>query len=78
MGPRGMQIGNGQGSNEDLHSLYSGPNIVKVIKSKRLRWAGHETTMEEGRSGLKLLSGKPTGKGHFGTPKRRWEDNIKI
>ena len=47
--------------NEELHSLYRSPNIVRVIKSRRLRWAGHVDRMEEGRSALKILTGKPTG-----------------
>ena len=47
--------------NEELHSLYRSPNIVRVIKYRRLRWAGHVARMEEGRSALKLLTGKPTG-----------------
>ena len=47
--------------NEELHSLYRSPNIVRVIKSRRLRWAGHETRMEEGRSAFKILTGKPAG-----------------
>jgi hypothetical protein len=47
--------------NEELHSLYRSPNIVRVIKPVRLRWAGHEARMEEGRSAFKILTGKPTG-----------------
>ena len=46
--------------NEELHSLYRPPNIVRVIKSIRLRWAGHVARMEEGRSAFKILTGKPT------------------
>ena len=53
-------------------------NIVKVIKSKRLRWAGHVATMEEGRSVLKNLTGTPTGKRPFGRFRRRWEGNIRM
>ena len=48
--------------NEELHSLYRSPNIVRVIKARRLRWAGHVARMEEGRSAFKILTGKPTGK----------------
>ena len=47
--------------NEELHSLYRSPNIVMVIKSRRLRWAGHVTRMQEGRSAFKILTGKLTG-----------------
>ena len=57
--------------NEELHSLYSSPNIVKVIKSRRLRLAGHVARMEEGRSALKILTGKPIGKRSLGRPRRR-------
>ena len=46
--------------NEELHSLYRSPNIVRVIKSRRLRWVGHVARMEEGRSAFKILTGKPT------------------
>ena len=52
------------------------PNIVRVIKSRRLRWAGHVTRMEEGRSAFNILTGKPTGNILLGRPRRRWEDNI--
>ena len=52
--------------------------IVRVIKSRRLRWAGHVARMEEGRSASKILTGKPTGKRHLGRPRRRWEDNIRM
>ena len=49
--------------NENLHSLYRSPNIVRAIKSRRLRWAGHVARMEERKSGFKILTGKPTGLG---------------
>ena len=64
--------------NEELHSLYRSPNIVRVIKSRRLRWAGHVARIEEGRSAFKILIGKPTGKRPLGRPRRRWEDKIKM
>ena len=64
--------------NEELHSLYRSPNIVRVIKSRRLRWVGHVARMEEGRSAFKILTGKPTGKRPLGRPRRRWEDNIRM
>ena len=63
-------------NSEELHSLYRSPNIVRVIKSRRLRWAGHVARMEEGKSDFKILSGKPTGKRPLGRPRRRREDNI--
>ena len=52
--------------NEELHSLYRSPNIVRMIKSRRLRWVGHVSRMEEGRSAFKILTGKPTGKRTLG------------
>ena len=58
--------------------MFRSPNIVKVIKSRRLRWAGHVARIEEGRSPLKFLTGKPTGKRPLGRPRRRWEDNIRM
>ena len=58
--------------------MYRSPNIVRVIKSRRLRWAGHVVRIEEGRSAFKILSGKPTGKRPLGRPKRRWEDNSRM
>ena len=54
--------------------MYRSPNIVRVIKSRRLRWAGHVATIEEGRSAFKILTGKLTGKRPVGRPSRRWED----
>ena len=56
--------------------MYSSPNIVRVIKSRR--WAGHVARMEEGRSTFKILTGKPTGKSPLGRPRGRWEDNIRM
>ena len=53
-------------------------NAVRVIKSRRLRWASHVARMEEGRSAFKILTGKPTGKRPLGRPRRRWEDNIRM
>ena len=57
-----MKILLGDFYSEELHSLYRSPNIVRVIKSRRLRWAGHVALMEEGRSAVKILTGKPTAK----------------
>ena len=53
-------------------------NIFRVIKYRRLRWAGHVARMKEGRSAFKILTGKPTGKRPLGRPRRRWEDNIRM
>ena len=61
---------------EELHNLYRSPNIVRVIKSRKLRWAGHVARKGEGGSALKMLTGNPIGKIPLGRPRRRWEDNI--
>ena len=63
---------------DQLNSLYSSPNIVPVIKSRRMRWVGHVARMEEGRGVHNVLVGKPEGKRPLGRPRRRWEDNIKM
>ena len=57
--------------NEELHSLYRSPNIVRVIKSRRLRWTGHVAGIEEGRSTFKLLSGKHIGRRLLLRPKHK-------
>ena len=64
--------------NDELNDLYCSPNIVRVIKSRRMRWAGHVARMEEGRGVHRVLVGKPEGKRPLGRPRRRWEDNIKM
>jgi hypothetical protein len=64
--------------NDELHSLYSSPNIVRVIKSRSMRWAGHVTRMGKGRGVYRVLVGRPEGKRPLGRPRRRWEDNIKL
>ncbi|KAJ4440054.1 hypothetical protein ANN_08185 [Periplaneta americana] len=61
-----------------LHALYSSPDIIRNIKSRRLRWAGHVARMGESRNAYRLLVGRPEGKRPLGRPRRRWEDNIKI
>jgi hypothetical protein len=62
----------------ELRSLYFSPNIVRVIKLRRMRWAGHVERMGEGRGAYRVLVGRPEGNRPLGRPRRRWEDNIKI
>ena len=77
-GPKGDASGEQRRfHNEQLHSLHRSPSIVRVIKSRRSRWAGHVARISESRSALKILTGKPTGKRLLGRPRRRWEDNIR-
>jgi hypothetical protein len=64
--------------NDELHSLYSSPNIVRMIKSRRMRWAGHVARMGERGGVYRVLVGRPEGKGPMGRPRRRWENNIKM
>jgi hypothetical protein len=63
--------------NDELQSLYSSPNIVRVIKSRRMRWTGHVAHMGEGRDVYRVLVGRPEGKRPLRRPRRRWTDNIK-
>ena len=67
-----------QSDNEELNDLYSSPNILRVIKSRRMRWAGHVARMGEEREAYRVLVGKPEGKRQLGRPKRRWVDNIRM
>jgi len=64
--------------NEELNDLYSLPNIVRMVKSRRMRWAGHVARMGENRGVHKVLVGKPEGRRPLGRPRRRCEDNIKM
>ena len=63
--------------NEELSDLYSLPNIARVVKSRRMRWAGHVARMGEGKGVYRVLVGKPEGKRPL-RPRHRWEDNIKM
>ena len=58
--------------------MYRSPNIVRVIKSRRLRWPGHVARMVEGRSAFKIVTGEPTGKRLLGRPRHRWVDNFRM
>ena len=64
--------------NEELNDLCSSPNIVRVIKSRRMRWAGHVARMGEERGVYRVLVGKPEVKRPLGRPRRRWVDNIRL
>jgi hypothetical protein len=64
--------------NDEFHSLYSSPNIFRVIKSRRKMWAGHVARMGEGRGIYRFLVGRPEVKRPLGRPRRRWEDNINM
>jgi hypothetical protein len=63
---------------EELHKLYSSPNIIRIIKSRRMRWAGHVARMGEKSNMFRLLVGKPEGKRPLGRRRRRWMNNIKM
>jgi hypothetical protein len=63
---------------EDLHNLYSSPDIIRQVKSRRMRWAGHVARMGEERKVYKVLVGKPERKRPLGRPRRRWEDWIRM
>jgi hypothetical protein len=64
--------------NEELHKLYASPSVIRIIKSRMIRWVGHVTRMEEKRNVYRLLVGKPKGKRQLGRPIHRWVDNIKM
>jgi hypothetical protein len=64
--------------NEELNNLYSSPDIIRQVKSRRMRWAGHVARMGEVRKVYKILVGKPEGKRPLGRPRRRWEDGIRM
>jgi hypothetical protein len=64
--------------NKELYALYYSPNIIRVIKSRRLRWAGHMAHMEERRGACRVLARKPEGRRPLGRPRRRKDSNIKM
>ena len=64
--------------NEELNDLYSLPNIIRIIKSRRMRWAGYVAHMGGERGAYRILVGRPEGRRPVGRPRRRWEDNIKM
>jgi hypothetical protein len=64
--------------NEELNEVYSSPNIIRVVKSRRMRWMGHVARMGEKRGAYRILVGKPEGRRPRERSRRRWEDNIKM
>jgi hypothetical protein len=64
--------------NEELHDLFSSPNIIRIIKARRMRWEGHVARMGEMRNAYRSLVGKPEGRRPLGRPRRRWLDNIRM
>jgi hypothetical protein len=64
--------------NEELHNLYSSPDIIRQVKSRRMRWVGHVARMGKERKLYKVLVGKPEGKRPLGSPRRRWEDGVRM
>jgi hypothetical protein len=64
--------------NKELHNMYSSPDIIKQIKSRRMRWVGHVARMGKERKVYRFLVGKPKGKTPLGRPRRKWEDGIRI
>jgi hypothetical protein len=64
--------------NDEFRNLYSSPSIIRIIKSRRMRWVGHVVRMGAKRNAYRLLVGKPDGKRPLGRPRRRWVDNIRM
>jgi hypothetical protein len=64
--------------NEELHNLYSSPSIIRIIKSRRMRWVGHVARIGERRNAYRILVGKPEGKRPLGRPRHRWVDDMKM
>jgi hypothetical protein len=64
--------------NEELHDLYSSPNIIRMITSRRMIWVGHVARVGEKRNACRILVGKPEGKRPLGRPRLKWVDSIKI
>jgi hypothetical protein len=64
--------------NEQLYAPHSSPNIIRVIKSRRMRWAEHVACMRDRRGAYRVFVGRPEGRRPLGRPRRRWEDNVKV
>jgi hypothetical protein len=79
-GPKGDKVTGGWRNlhNEELRNLYSSPSIIRMIKSRRMRWSGLVARMEEKRNSYRILEGKAEGKNPLGRPRRRWLNNVKM
>jgi hypothetical protein len=79
-GPKREEVAGGwrRLHNEELHNLYASLNIIRVVKSRRMSWAGHVAHMEDMRNAHRILVGKHDEKKTLGRPRHRWEDNIRI
>jgi hypothetical protein len=79
-GPKRDEVTGGwrRSRNEDCHNLYFSPIVIRMIKSRRMRWAGHLVRMGEKRNACKIFVGKPKGKRQLKRPRHRWVDNIKM
>jgi hypothetical protein len=79
-GPKRVEVTGGWRKlhNDELHGLCSSSSIIRVIKARRMRWAGHVARMGEVRAAFSILFGKPEGRRPLGRPRRGWEDNIKM
>jgi hypothetical protein len=78
-GPKREEVAGGWGRlHNEINNLYASQNIIRVIKSRRMRWVGHVTRMGEVRNACKILVGKYEGKGPLGKPRRSWVDNIQM
>jgi hypothetical protein len=64
--------------NEELHNFYSSPSIIRLMKLRIMRWAGHVARMRANRNAYRILAGKPEGKRLLGRPRCRWVDNVKM
>jgi len=80
LGPRREEVAGGWRRlyNEELHNLYASLNIIKVVKSRNMRWAGHVTGMADMRNAYEILVGKTEGKRPLRSPRRTWKDNIRM
>jgi len=77
-GPKRDEVTGEKLYSEKLNDLYCSPNVVRVIKLRRMKWAGHVACMSEGRGVYRILVGRPGGNRPLGRPRRRWEDNFKM